>query len=311
MAENLEPSEVSKHAQRAAELCKCDLTTEMVKEFTDLQGIVGGLYAKEQGESIAVADAIYEHYRPLSMEDDIPHTPSGRILALADKLDTLHGCFAVGLIPSGSKDPFGLRRAAQGVIKILAEAELLHKVDDLATGDLRAFLLERIEYYFREIRCYKYDQVKAVLASGVTTVADIEARLAAIAAVRSTEDFEPLAASFKRISNILKQANFKPSGGVDISLLEDGPEAELFAAFESVRAEVPWRSIITGRSGYEGSLLKAASLRPQVDLFFDKVLVNAPDPKVRTNRLTLLSALLTEFSTIADFSEIVTTGEQK
>ena len=179
-----------------------------------------------------------------------------------------------------------------------------HKLDDLASGDLRAFLLERIEYYFREIRGYKYDEVKAVLAAGVTTVADIEARVQAIAAVRSTEDFEPLAASFKRISNILKQAGFKPSAPVQPNLLEDGPEAELSSAFDTVRLEVR-------DAGYEDTLLKVASLRPQVDLFFDKVLVNAPDAKVRTNRLTLLNALLTEFSTIADFSEIVTSGEQK
>ena len=294
----------NEHAQRAALLAKADLTTEMVKEFTDLQGVVGGLYAKAQGESVAVVDAVYEHYKPVSMEDSIPSTPSGQIVALADKLDTLRGCFAVGLIPSGSKDPFALRRAAQGVIKILAEAQSLHKLDDLASGDLRAFLLERIEHYFKEIRGYKYDEVKAVLGAGVTTVADIEARLAAIASVRSSEDFEPLAASFKRISNILKQADFKPSGPVQSNLHEEGPEADLASAFDTVRVEVRG-------AGYEDTLLKVASLRPQVDLFFDKVLVNAPDPKVRANRLTLLSALLTEFSTIADFAEIVTSGEQK
>jgi glycyl-tRNA synthetase beta chain len=294
----------NEHAQRAALLSKCDLTTEMVKEFTDLQGVVGGLYAKAQGESDAVVDAVYEHYKPLSMEDSIPSTPSGQILALADKLDTLRGCFKVGLAPTGSKDPFGLRRAAQGIIKILAEAELYHKLDDLASGDLRAFLLERIEYYFKEIRGYKYDEVKAVLAAGVSTVADLEARLQAIAAVRSSEDFEPLAASFKRISNILKQAKFAPSGPVQPELLEEGPEAELAGAFDTVRSEVRG-------AGYAETLLTVASLRPQVDLFFDKVLVNAQDPEVRANRLTLLSALLTEFSTIADFSEIVTSGEQK
>ena len=298
----------NEHAQRAALLSKCDLTTEMVKEFTDLQGVVGGLYAKAQGESDAVEDAVYEHYKPLSMEDSIPSTPSGQIVALADKLDTLRGCFKVGLAPTGSKDPFGLRRAAQGVIKILAEGDLDHELDHLASGELRTFLLERIEYYFKEIRGYQYDEVKAVLASGVTTVADLEARIKAIAAVRSTEDFEPLAASFKRISNILKQANFTPSEPVQASLLEEGPETELAGAFETVCSEV--------RGGgygdrYEETLLKVATLRPQVDLFFDKVLVNAPDPKVRANRLTLLSALLTEFSTIADFSEIVTSGEQK
>ena len=131
----------NEHAQRAALLAKCDLTTEMVKEFTDLQGVVGGLYAKAQGESDAVVDAVYEHYKPVSMEDSIPSTPSGQIVALADKLDTLRGCFEVGLAPSGSKDPFALRRAAQGVIKILAEGDLDHKLDHLASGELRAFLL--------------------------------------------------------------------------------------------------------------------------------------------------------------------------
>jgi glycyl-tRNA synthetase beta chain len=290
-------------AQRAALIAKCDLTCEMVKEFTDLQGVVGGLYAKAQGEGEAVASAIYEHYKPLSMEDSIPATPSGQIVALADKLDTLRGCFAIGLIPSGSKDPFALRRAAQGVIKILAEAGLGYKLDQLASGELLEFLKDRIQYYFREIQHFKYDEINAVLASGVTTVPDIEARLTAVQAVRPTEDFEPLAASFKRIRNILKQANFTAAGSLDSKLLEDGPERELHQAFESVRSQ------INGAS-YEDSLSKVASLRPQVDLFFDKVLVNAKDPAVRANRLTLLSGLLTEFSTIADFSEIVTSGDE-
>jgi glycyl-tRNA synthetase beta chain len=291
------------HAQRAALLAKCDLTTEMVKEFTDLQGVVGGLYAKFQGESDAVASAIYEHYKPLSMEDSIPSSPSGQIVALADKLDTLRGCFAIGLVPSGSKDPFALRRAAQGVIKILAEAKLDFKLAVLASGELRAFLLERIQYYFREIRGYQYDEVNAVLASGVSTIADVEARLAAVAAVRPTEDFEPLAASFKRIRNILRQAEFTPSAALQAKLLEEGPEQKLHSAFQTVRSEI-------GGASYEEALGKIASLRPQVDLFFDKVLVNAKDASVRANRLTLLSALLTEFSTIADFSEIVTSGDK-
>src|SRR6185312_5780575 len=139
------------NAQRAALLAKCDLTTEMVKEFTDLQGVVGGLYAKAQGEPEAVSRAIYEHYQPLSMEDSIPSTRDGQIVALADKLDTLRGCFNVGLIPSGSKDPFALRRAAQGVVKILVEADLDYKLDSLARDELHAFLLERAQHYFREV----------------------------------------------------------------------------------------------------------------------------------------------------------------
>jgi len=291
------------HAQRAALLAKCDLTTEMVKEFTDLQGVVGGLYARHQGEHEAVAKAIYDHYQPLSMEGDIPSTHEGRIVALADKLDTLRGCFAVGLVPTGSKDPFALRRAAQGVVKILVEAKLDYKLDDLAKGELREFLLDRIKYYFREIRGFKYDEVNAVMASGCGTLADVEARLTALAGVRPTQDFEPLAASFKRIQNILKQAAFDPTVVLDPQLLEEGPERDLYTDFVRVRDAAK-------RETYPDALEHIASLRPRVDTFFDKVLVNAKDDNVRINRLTLLQNLLTEFSTIADFSEIVTSGEK-
>ncbi len=291
-------------AQRAALLAKCDLTTDMVKEFTDLQGIVGGLYARAQGESEAVAMAIYDHYKPLSMEDSIPSTHNGLLVALADKLDTLRGCFNVGLIPSGSKDPFALRRAAQGVVKILIEGKLEFALDTLVQGELKAFMLERIQHYFREVRGFKYDEVNAVLASGCGTLLDVEARLTALAAVRPTENFEPLAASFKRISNLLKQSSFKPAGAVDTGLLEAGPEADLHVSFETVRAA-------TRNAGYQQTLEVVATLRSKLDLFFDKVLVNAPDERVRANRLTLLHELLAEFSTIADFSEIVTSGDQK
>ncbi len=282
-------------AQRAALLAKCDLTTDMVKEFTDLQGIVGGLYARAQGETESVAQAIYEHYKPLSMDDSIPATRNGQLLALADKLDTLRGCFNVGLIPSGSKDPFALRRAAQGVVKILVEAKFTYKLEDLVTGDLHAFMLERIRYYFREIRGFKYDEVNAVMKVGVTTLRDLEDRLTQIARVRSTPNFEPLAASFKRINNILKQASFV-RGSVDPALLEKGAESELYAAYSMIAF---------------GSLDNVADLRPHVDKFFDSVMVNAPDEKVRQNRLSLLSDMLGKFSTIADFSEIVTSGDQK
>lgn len=287
----------SADAQRAALLSKCDLTTDMVKEFTDLQGIVGGLYAREQGEPEPVWRSVYEHYKPVGMEDAIPSTPQGQLLALADKLDTLRECFRVGLIPSGSKDPFALRRAAQGVVRILAEGELRFPLSE--SGELRDFLADRVKYYFREVRGYKYDEVNAVLAAGFEDLPDVEKRLAALREVRPTEDFEPLAASFKRIQNIIKQAGFSSVSPVDPSLLEDGPEAQLASEFDRAR--------IAAQGGdYPQALAAIASLRPAVDLFFDKVLVNAPDPRVRANRLTLLSNLLTEFSTIADFSEIVT-----
>lgn len=289
----------NEHAQRAALLAKCDLTTDMVKEFTDLQGVVGGLYAKVQNEPEPVWRAIYDHYKPLSMEDAIPSTPEGRIVALADKLDTLRECFRVGLIPSGSKDPFALRRAAQGVVRILVEGRieiLLNEPDEL-----QAFLLDRIRYYFREVRGFRYDEVNAVLASGMKHLPDVEARLEAVRQVRPTENFEPLAASFKRIQNILRQANFEADGAaIEENLLETGPERDLYTEFRRVTDTAK-------SSAYLPALEAIASLRPAVDRFFDKVLVNAPDERIRRNRLTLLSTLLTEFSAIAVFSEIVST----
>jgi glycyl-tRNA synthetase beta chain len=298
-------------AQRAAFLAKTDLTTEMVKEFTDLQGIVGGLYARAQGEDEAVARAIYEHYKPLSMEDEIPETREGRIVALADKLDTLRECFKIGLVPTGSKDPFALRRAAQGVVKILVVAQDVHPDVNWLAGDdpaLREFLLDRVRHYFLEIAGYRYDEVNAVLAAPFQYLHDVERRLQALKAVRATPNFEPLAASFKRVRNILRQAAFGGSGSVATDLLVEEPEKGLYVAMQEVLSQTASRA---DQKQYREALEAIASLRPSVDLFFDKVLVNAADPKVRINRLTLLHDLLTEFSTIADFSEIVTSGDQK
>ena len=282
------------HAVRAAELCKCDLTTELVKEFTELQGVVGGLYARVQGEPELVCQSIYDHYKPESMDDAIPRNRTAQIVALADKLDTLRGCFRVGLIPSGSRDPYALRRAAQGVVKILVEGGLEIPLLNLIGDDaqLRAFFEERIKYYFKEIRGFAYDEVSACMAAGWSNLVDLETRLERVRLLRASPDFEPLAASFKRIKNILKQADFKGGGAVDVALLEDGPERDLYEEFRRAAGQ-PVEAAIT-------------RLRPKVDLFFDKVLVNAPDEKVRRNRFTLLDTLLAEFSTIADFSEIVT-----
>jgi glycyl-tRNA synthetase beta chain len=281
------------HAVRAAELCKIDLTTELVKEFTELQGIVGGLYARFQGESEPVWQAIYDHYKPESMEDSIPRNRTGRIVALADKLDTLTGCFRVGLVPTGSRDPFALRRAAQGIVKIIVEGKLEIALDPyLADAALREFLADRIRYYFKEIRGFKYDEVNACMAAGWSNLVDLEVRLSRVQHLRSSPDFEPLAASFKRIKNILEQAQFTEAGAIDTGLLESGPEQDLYDEYQRIAGQ-PIEKVIS-------------RLRPKVDLFFDKVLVNAQDARVRHNRLTLLGTILKEFSTIADFSEIVT-----
>jgi glycyl-tRNA synthetase beta chain len=304
-------------ARRAAKLCKCDLTTDMVKEFTDLQGIVGGLYAREQGEQKHVWRAIYEHYKPLSMEDTIPTTPQGRTLALADKLDTLRECFRIGLVPTGSKDPFALRRAAHGVVKILAEGGLKFPITTLAAGavGLRDFFVDRIEHYFRDARGFRYDEVRATITAGCDDLPDLEQRLEAVHEIRSTADFEPLAASFKRIKKILLQYAKEAVGSEDLALatlalphlepnlLEPGPETDLFKLFATVRDQVKQ---YRAEHRYLPALEQIASLRPKIDEFFDKVLVNVKDAAVRRNRLTLLNNLYLEFSTIADFSEIVT-----
>jgi len=307
----------SEHAVRAALLCKCDLTTEMVKEFTELQGIMGGLYARAQGEPEEVWRAISEHYKPESMEDAIPATLEGRLVSLADKLDALRGCFREGLIPSGSRDPFALRRAAHGVVRILVEGNLAIPLLNLVGADepLLEFFRDRVEYYFREVSGHRYDEVRAAMAAGYSDLPDLASRLAALQQVRPTQNFEPLAASFKRIKNILRQAGVvaPASAGVgvaqasacavDPTLLEPGAERALYDEVNRV-------SGLVGRhragKDYQAALAEIASLRPQVDQYFDKVLVNAPDPKVRANRLTMLGNLLGEFSAIADFSEIVT-----
>ncbi len=289
----------SAEATCAARLLKCDLTTSMVKELTELQGVMGGLYAREQGEPETVWRAVYEHYKPLSMDDSIPSTQAGQLVALADKLDTLRACFGAGLIPSGSKDPFALRRAAQGVVKILVEGDTGVHVEE--TGELGEFLLDRVKHYFRELRGFAYDEINAVLAAGWGNLPDALLRLEAVRAVRPTANFEPLAASFKRIRNILKQAGVEKGGAVDAALFDNEAERALSAEMDAVTGAVHSAGVT-----YSAALASIASLRPHVDRFFDQVLVNTADERIRANRLTLLCNLLTEFSTIADFSEIVT-----
>jgi glycyl-tRNA synthetase beta chain len=304
--------------RRAAELCKTDLTTEMVKEFTELQGVIGGLYALAQGESEKVAKAIYDHYKPESMDDSLPRTPEGATLSLADKLDTLAGCFSAGLIPSGSRDPFGLRRAAQGIIKILAEygpkvrlsgliAEANRQHPGLPTPQLESFFKDRLAFYLREVRGFAYDEVNAILAVGADYVQDCVARCEAIARVRPTENFEPLSMAFKRTRNILAKAGGadKFPGDPDETLLEEGPEKTLHHEARNIFQET------ANLSNYEAVLRRTADLRPAVDAFFDTVLVMAKDERIRQNRLTLLAWLLRAFTRVADFSEIVTAREKE
>jgi glycyl-tRNA synthetase beta chain len=310
---------------RAVSLCKCDLVTEMVREFSELQGVVGGLYAKEQGEPDRVARAIYDQYLPAGLEDQTPSDFIGCFVALADKLDALAANFAVGKAPSGSSDPFALRRAAIGVVRILVERNLplpLRRAVDAAISALREhnpgikltsrlgdsvldFLADRARFYFQERCGHAFDEVKAAMSAGFDDLIDLRARLEALQHVRPTQNFPPLAAAFKRIRNILEKSAAKESipEVVDPARFTTDEEHALHAAAQgAARAAAEFKRA----RKYAAALERIAALRPAVDLFFDKVLVMAPEPEVRANRLALLRNLLREFSTIADFSEIVT-----
>jgi glycyl-tRNA synthetase beta chain len=301
----------------AASLAKTDLTAELVKEFTELQGIVGGLYARAQGFSRATADAIYDQYRPVAMDAPVPRTIEGGMLAIADKADTIAGMFGLGLEPTGSKDPFALRRAANGIVKILAESGLPLTLSEIvgATGaepalvtKILAFFAERMEFYLREARGQAYDVVKAILAAGADDVRDAVARAQALTDVRGGEDFVAVSAAFKRMKNILAQAaeKFIAAGdSVREELLVDPAEKALAEASTAVAARL---EALRASREYASALEAIASLRPQVDAFFDAVMVMAPEADLRANRLALLRRITADLSRIADFSEIVSAG---
>jgi glycyl-tRNA synthetase beta chain len=301
----------------AARLAKTDLTTELVKEFTELQGEVGGLYAQAQGLPQAVADAIYDQYRPTSMEDRIPRTVEGQLLAIADKADTISGMFSLGMEPTGSKDPFALRRAANGIVKILAEGTLpltiveilaATETTDAVVAKLAAFFRERVQFFLGEARAQAYDVVAAVLAVSWGDVRDDIARAEAVTAVRGSADFAAVSAAFKRMKNILTQADEKGIEAaeiVDDDLLRDAAERHLWTSASELVPKV-WALRVA--TNYTGALEAIATLRPQVDAFFDAVMVMDPDSALRGNRLALLGKVLGDFGGIADFSEIVVAG---
>ena len=310
-------------ADRAAELAKCDLATEMVREFTELQGIVGGLYARAQGESDEIADAVYDHYRPVGLDDPIPRNLTGCAVALADKLDSVVGCFAVGVIPTGSSDPYALRRAALGIVKIIlekklpvslslavgaaAKALLTHKPKRGVTPDQEIqifdFILDRAKFVFREREGFGYDEVSAVFRAGADDLVDAQKRLVALKAIRKSKNFEPLAVSFKRIRKILEKANVAAADArqVNPELFENAAERELHSAVRGAATKV---QSLKRAGKYQEALDTIAGLRKVVDQFFDGVMVMAENETVRSNRLALLAELLREFTTVADFSEI-------
>jgi glycyl-tRNA synthetase beta chain len=304
--------------QTAATLAKADLTTELVKEFTELQGIVGGLYARHQQLGEEVAQAIYWQYRPASAEDAIPPTVVGQILGLADRMNTIVDMFAIGLEPTGSKDPFGLRRAGNAIVKILAESKLsltltaLHaaakknsaqKNVEGSSDAVGQFLIDRLGFYLRETCGFRYDTVNAVLASGHDAVSDAVARAQAVEQVRLLPDFVAISAAFKRMKNILKQANAGQVSliGVNETLLRDAAERQLWEKAQPLQAKV---ESLRKEYRYEEAMREIATLRSDVDAFFDTVMVMAEEQELKENRLRLLQSILRSFTTVADFSEI-------
>ena len=348
---------------KAACLAKTDLTTELVKEFTELQGVVGGLYARAQeldpslpeATRFAIADTIYDQYKPESTEDQVPRSIEGSVLSVGDKADTIAGMFALGLVPTGSKDPFALRRQANGIVKVIAEKKLPIKLSELISSALElykgsegekkfdrpvtwwrdklkidlaakypwiqvikespasdshqsplAFLWDRLQFFMRDVRKYPYDVTNAVLAADPDDVLDALARAEAVKQVLHMPEFLAIGAACKRMRNILKQAQekgFAPAATFEY-LPDSSHEEKTLAAYIEVNA--PRVEALRKKKEYTDALILLSTAREHVDAFFDKVMVMVEDEKIRANRLALLRTLLKEFSTIADFSEIVT-----
>jgi glycyl-tRNA synthetase beta chain len=298
---------------KAVELAKTDLTTELVKEFTELQGIIGGLYARAQGLGETVARAIYDQYTPASIEDAIPSTVEGQLLGLADRIQSIVAMFGIGSAPTGSKDPFALRRAANAIVKILAESGLPLTLNEVLTASgaeqankeqVSAFLRERLHFYLKDVRGFAYDVVNAVLAADADDVSDAIARAEALVAVRGSEDFVAVSAACKRIKNILRQAEVKGYNPAQAKLGELALEAiDLWHRSKEIEPKI---AKLREQRAYAEALALIATLRPTVDAFFDKVMVLDPDEKIRGAHIGLIEEVLRNFSGIADFSEIVT-----
>jgi glycyl-tRNA synthetase beta chain len=303
-------------AERAADLSKCDLLTSLVGEFPELQGVMGGYYALADGEAPEVAAAIREHYLPRGAGDALPTTDAGVAVGVADKLDTVAGIFAIGQKPTGAKDPFGLRRAAIGILRTLIEKPLdldlrgliesavaLQPVQgNRVADDIYEYVMERLRaYYLDSGKGITTEMFDAVLATQPRSPLDFDARLRALRAFLELPEATSLTAANKRIANILRKAENAAAVEVDVEALREPAEVRLFDAMRGLRDAV---STATARREYTAALGQLAQLRPAVDGFFDQVMVMADDPKLRANRLSLLSGLRGLFGGVADLSRL-------
>ena len=309
--------DLAEPVMQAARLSKVDLTTRMVREFTDLQGIVGGIYARLEGHPEPVWRSIYDQYRPAAGAGEPPREAAGAILAVADRFDTLAGLFRLGLVPTGSRDPYGLRRAASGIVTIVTgrawrldwkpvavqalsqyPADLPGSGAEAALSELEKFFAERLRNLL-ERRGHPYDEISAVVGAGLWDFADVADRAAALSEARRKMDFRSLILASKRIRNILGE---EKADAPDAGLYREEAERQLASDFLQARQAV--ESLASSRR-YAAAMETIASIAPSLDRFFVEVLVNCPEPDLRHNRLALLGAIQKEFSRLADFSEIV------
>ncbi len=303
-------------AERAALLAKCDLVSEMVLEFPELQGIAGGHYARNDGEPEVVVSAIEQHYWPRFAGDNLPETGEAAAVALADRLDTMVGIFGIGQIPTGSKDPFALRRAAVGIIRILIERNVRQGLGSLCdqaaksfdAGVLAADVSTTVaDYIIERLRAWYEDQgisvgvLRAVIATGIDVPAEIDQRVKALANFAQTDAAVALAAANKRVANILAKSEAPLSGSVDEALLTEDAEKALFSALQKTAAEL---KPLQHQADFSGALQVLATLRESVDTFFDQVMVNADQDAQRRNRYLLLKNLRQQFVSVADIAQL-------
>ena len=310
-----EPPDIQSQVLRAALLCKADLVSQVVGEFPKLQGIMGRVYAAVAGEPGDVPTAIEEHYRPVYSGGELPRTRTGALLAIADKLDTICGCFHVGLVPTGASDPYALRRQCIGIVQIVLAQNLSLSLKAAIDFSLRQFQVEQegatadAVYTFIQSRIarlltdegFDKDVVSAVISVSIDDIPDIWRRTRALQTLKGAPDFEPLAAAFKRVVNILRKAQGEIADLPDKSLFQEPAETALFEALDQVRAQVGEKM---AGGDLEGALRMIATLRQPVDRFFDDVMVMTEDPDLRGNRLALLNAIAALFDRMADFSKI-------
>lgn len=302
-------------AARAALLCKCDLVSEMVGEFPELQGIMGYYYALASGDNETVAGAIKEHYQPRFARDDLPNTPLGHVLAIADKLDSLVGFFAVGEIPTGEKDPFATRRLALALVRLMSEAPLAGKLSDwlaqaaacytdctipsTCLSEVKHFILERLRAWYLE-QGYPHDVLAAVLASQDEQLHDVKRRLEAVQAFRQLPEAEALGRANKRVQKLLLKEQRVPTTPEVTSALLETPAEQALA--EQIQAKQAALSSLYARGDYQEILTALAELQKPLDRFFSEVMVMVDDPKLRYNRLALLAELRQLFLGVADIS---------